>query len=33
MEGIDDIYECPNGRRGEFSNVEGIATLIINENL
>jgi hypothetical protein len=33
MEGINDIYKCPSGRRGEFSNVEGITTLIINENI
>jgi hypothetical protein len=30
MERINDIYKCP---RGEFSNVEGITTLTINENL
>jgi hypothetical protein len=33
MERINDIYECPSGRKGEFSNVEGITTLIINEHL
>jgi hypothetical protein len=33
MEGINDICECPSGKRGKFSNVESIATLIINENL
>jgi hypothetical protein len=33
MERINDINKCPSGRRGEFRNVEGITTLIINENL
>jgi hypothetical protein len=31
MEGMNDIYKCPSGRRGEISNVEGITTLIINK--
>jgi hypothetical protein len=36
MEGINDIYKCnpcTSGRRGEFNNIEGTTTFIVDNYL